>query len=127
MVNLRKTGLFLACCLVAVGCGYRAPLHKSYIPQVTDSSRFAPVRGEYMELAALMEKDTELGLTRGNTVTEIADGKENLEMLVEEFQQAEKSIYIEPYRFRLDTTGAKLAEILRQKALEGVDVRLILD
>ena len=127
MVNLRKTGLFLACCLAAVGCGYRAPLHKSYIPQVTDSSRYAPVRGEYMELAALMEKDTELGLTRGNTVTEIADGKENLEMLVEEFQQAEKSIYIEPYRFRLDTTGAMLAEILRQKALEGVDVRLILD
>ena len=127
MVSLRIIGFFLTCCLVAAGCGYRAPLHKSYIPQVTDSSRYAPVRAEYMELAALMEKDTELGLTRGNTVTEIADGKENLDMLVQEFQQAEKSIYIEPYRFRLDTTGAMLAEILRQKALEGVDVRLVLD
>ena len=127
MVALRKTGLFLACCLILAGCGYRAPLHKSYIPAVTDSSRYAPVRAEYQELAALMEKDTKLGITRGNTVTEIADGQENLDMLVEEFRQAKKSIYIEPYRFRLDTTGAMLAEILRQKTLEGVDFRLILD
>ena len=127
MVALRRIGLFLAFGLVLAGCGYRAPLHKSYIPVVTDTSRYAPVRAEYQELAALMEKDTELGLTRGNTVSEIADGQDNLDMLVKEFQQAKTSIYIEPYRFRLDTTGAMLAEILRQKTLEGVDVRLILD
>ena len=127
MVMLRNIGLSLACCLLLAGCGYRAPLHKSYIPVVTDTSRYAPVRAEYQELAALMEKDTKLGLTRGNTVTEIADGKDNLDMLVTEFKQAKTSIYIEPYRFRLDTTGAMLAEILRQKTLEGVDFRLILD
>ena len=74
-----------------------------------------------------MEKDTELGLTRGNTVTEVADGQENLEMLVTEFRQAKTSIYIEPYRFRLDSSGTYLADILRQKVLEGVDFRLILD
>ena len=124
---MKKAILFFACWLALAGCGYRAPLHKSYIPVVTDSSRYAGIRAEYQELAALMEKDTELGLTRGNTVTSIADGRENLEMLETEFRQAKTSIYIEPYRFRLDTTGAFLADILRQKALDGVDVRLILD
>ena len=124
---MKKAFLSMACCLVLAGCGYRAPLHRSYIPQVTNSTRYAGIRTEYQELAALMEKDTELGLTRGNTVTMIADGKENLEMLVEEFRKADVSIYIEPYRFRLDTTGTFLADILRQRALDGVDVRLILD
>ena len=124
---MKRTILSLVCCLILAGCGYRAPLHKSYIPVVTDTSRYAGIRAEYQELAALMEKDTKLGLTRGNTVTSIADGRENLDMLVTELEQAKTSVYIEPYRFRLDTTGAFLAGILRQKALEGVDVRLILD
>ena len=124
---MRKALLSLICCLALAGCGYRAPLHRSYIPQVTDSSRYAGIRPDYQELAALMEKDTELGLTRGNTVTMIKDGKENLDMLAEELGRARVSIYIEPYRFRLDSTGTYLADILRQRALDGVDVRLILD
>ena len=124
---MRKALLSLICCLALAGCGYRAPLHRSYIPQVTDSSRYVGIRPDYQELAALMEKDTELGLTRGNTVTMIKDGKENLDMLAEELGKARVSIYIEPYRFRLDSTGTYLADILRQRALNGVDVRLILD
>ena len=124
---MKKAFLFMTCSLLLVGCGYRAPLHKSYIPVVTDTSRYAGIRPEYQELAALMEKDTELGLTRGNTVTLIADGQENLDMLVKEFREARTSIYVEPYRFKLDTTGAMLADILREKTLEGVDVRIILD
>ena len=121
---MRKALLSLICCLALAGCGYRAPLHRSYIPQVTDTSRYAGIRPDYQELAALMEKDTELGLTRGNTVTMIKDGKENLDMLAEELGKARVSIYIEPYRFRLDSTGTYLADILRQRALDGVDVRL---
>ena len=117
----------MSVCLALAGCGYRAPLHKSYIPEVTDTSRYSGIRPDYYELAALMEKDTDLALTRGNTVTMIADGPENLDMLAEEIGQAKTSVYIEPYRFRLDTVGAFVADILRQKALEGVDVRLILD
>ena len=124
---IKKSLLFLAGCLALTGCGYRAPLHQSYIPEVADTSRYAGIRPEYHELAALMEKDTELGLTRGNTVTMIADGPENLEMLRTEIEQAKTSVYIEPYRFRLDSVGASLADILRKKAQEGVDVRLILD
>ena len=63
--------------LLLAGCGYRAPLHASYVPEVTDSSRYAGVRPEYQELAALLEKDVDMQPLQGNTVTLIADGPEN--------------------------------------------------
>lgn len=113
--------------LLLSGCGYRAPLHQSYIPQVKDTTLYDGVRSDYQQLAALMEKDTELKPTRGNTVTMIKDGAENWEMLKEEFRAVKKTAYIEPYRFRLDTCGSVLADILREKIREGVDVRIILD
>lgn len=122
-----KIPVFLLTGFLLAGCGYRAPLHKSYIPVVTDASLYKGIRPEYQELAALMEKDTELNPRGGNTVTMIKDGKENLDMLREEMRNAKTSIYIEPYRFRLDTVGASLADILKEKIAEGVDVRIILD
>ena len=117
----------LAGALILAGCGYRAPMHASYVPEVRDSSRYSGVRPAYQELAALMEKDVDMLPTQGNTVTLIADGQENWEMLKDEFRKAERAIYVEPYRFRLDTCGTILAEILAEKAAEGLDVRIILD
>ena len=113
--------------LLLAGCGYRAPMHASYVPEVRDTSRYAGVRPEYQELAALMEKDVDMRPTQGNTVTLIADGAENWELLKDEFRKAEKAIYVEPYRFRLDTCGTVLAGILAARAAEGLDVRIILD
>lgn len=113
--------------LLLAGCGYRAPLQKTYIPEIADPSFYEGIRPEYQQLAALMEKDTRLKPRGGNTVTMIKDGKENLDMFREEFRTAKRSIYIEPYRFRLDTVGASLADILREKITEGLDVRIILD
>jgi cardiolipin synthase len=118
--------LILGCTLLS-GCGYRAPMHASYIPEVKDTALYAGIRPEYLELAALMEKDVDMRPTSGNTVTLIADGPENWELLKDEFSKAKRAIYVEPYRFKLDTCGTVLAEILRKKALEGVDVRLLLD
>jgi cardiolipin synthase len=124
---MRRLSFLFLCGLALAGCGYRAPLHPSYIPQVTDSTHYGGVRPEYQQLAALMEKDTRLKPREGNTVTMIADGPENWDLLKEEFRKAEKAIYIEPYRFRLDTCGTLLKGILEEKARAGVDVRLILD
>ena len=77
--------------LLLAGCGYRAPMHASYVPEVCDSSRYSGVRPEYQELAALMEKDVDMRPTQGNTVTLIADGAENWELLKDEFRKAEKA------------------------------------
>ena len=104
-----KVPLLLPLLILLTACGYRAPLYPSYIPQV-DSAQYEGIQPGYQELAALMEKDTELKPSQGNTVTLIADGPENWEMLKEEFRKAETSIYVEPYRFKLDTCGRVLAD-----------------
>ena len=127
-MRLHLPGLVpLAGVLLLAGCGYRAPMHASYVPEVRDSSRYAGVRPAYQELAALMEKDVDMLPIQGNTVTFIADGRENWEMLKDGFRKAERSIYVEPYRFRLDTCGTLLAGILAARAADGLDVRIILD
>ena len=42
--------------LLLTGCGYRAPLYKSYIPVVKDSTLYPRVRAGYKQLAALAAK-----------------------------------------------------------------------
>lgn len=113
--------------LILTGCGYRAPLYQSYIPQVQDSTEYSGVRPDYQELAALMEKDTGFKPTQGNTVTLFPDGPQKWAMLKEDLEYAEKSIYIDHYRFRVDSTGTIVENILKEKARNGVDVRVILD
>ena len=75
---MRKTILTLLCGLALAGCGYRAPLHTSYIPVVTDSTLYGGIRAEYQQLAALMEKDTGMKPAEGNTVSLVFEGQENL-------------------------------------------------
>lgn len=124
---MRKTILTLLCGLALAGCGYRAPLHTSYIPVMTDSTLYGGIRAEYQQLAALMEKDTGMKPAEGNTVSLVFEGQENLDQLLEDVRAAEISVYIEPYRFCLDSVGTVLAGILREKAANGADVRIILD
>ena len=124
---MRKTLLTLLCGLALAGCGYRAPLHKSYIPVVTDSTLYSGVRADFQQLAALMEKDTGMKPIEGNTVSLVFEGQENLDRMLDDVRAAERSVYIGPYRFCLDSVGTVLAGILREKAASGVDVRIILD
>ena len=72
---MRKTLLTLLCGLALAGCGYRAPLHQSYIPVVTDSTLYSGVRADYQQLAALMEKDTGMKPIEGNTVSLVFEGQ----------------------------------------------------
>lgn len=124
---MRKTLLTLLCGLALAGCGYRAPLHKSYIPVVTDSTLYGGVRADFQQLAALMEKDTGMKPIEGNTVSLVFEGQVNLDRMLDDVRAAGRSVYIEPYRFCLDSVGTVLAGILREKAASGVDVRIILD
>ena len=124
---MKKAFLTLLCGLALAGCGYRAPLHQSYIPVVTDSTLYGGVRADFQQLAALMEKDTGMKPIEGNTVSLVFEGQENLDRMLDDVRAAGRSVYIEPYRFCLDSVGTVLAGILREKAASGVDVRIILD
>lgn len=106
-------------------CGYRAALHQSYIPEVT--TPYNGVRPEYQQLAALLHKDTGMEPTTGNALTLITDGARKLELTLKEIQLAKESIYIEYYRFCTDSAGTIIKDLLRQKAREGLDVRVMID
>ena len=65
LVNLRKGILtkdgncpVTPLLLMLQGCGYRALLYRSYIPEEPDTVVYAGVRTGYQQLALLMEKDT---------------------------------------------------------------------
>ena len=97
-----KRTFLLAGTLLLTGCGYRAPLYQSYIPEVKDTTEYPGVRLAYKELAALMEKDTGLEPTQGNTITLLPDGRQKWNILKEDLEYAEKAIYIDHYRFCTD-------------------------
>ena len=123
-----KRALFLSLAALALsGCGYRAPLYKSYIPEVVDTTDYPGVAPAYQELAALMEKDTGFVPQEGNTVTLFPEGWKKWEQLMEDLDYASESIYIDHYRFRADSLGSMVVRTLEEKAREGVDVRVILD
>ena len=123
-----KRVLFLSFAALALtACGYRAPLHKSYIPEVVDSTEYSGVRPAYQSLAALMEKDTGFIPVEGNTVTLFPERGKKWEQLMEDLDYASESIYIDHYRFCADSSGSIVASVLEEKAREGVDVRVILD
>ena len=78
-----KRVLFLSLAAMALtACGYRAPLYKSYIPEVVDTTAYPGVAPAYQELAALMEKDTGFVPQEGNTVTLFPEGREKWEHLM---------------------------------------------
>lgn len=119
------TGLLAA--LVLTGCGYRAPLHASYIPEEIDTARFAPVRRDFRQLAALMTKDTGMEPVTGNTLGLIPDQHQKFDLLISDARAAEESIFIDHYRFCYDSCGSRLADIMIDKAEDGGDMRAIVD
>ncbi len=118
--------LFLAAALLLTGCGYRAPLQKTVIPEAEDPA-FGIIRPAYRELAATVAARTGLPPTAGNQVHLIPVSTDRLEWMQEQLKQAQKSIYIDLYRFRLDSCGMLIYDILAERARAGVDVRIILD
>ena len=109
------------------GCGYRGALHASYIPEVTDSTLYPGVKPEYQQLAALMEKDTGIPPSTGNTVGFIPDGDHKLQLMLQDLKAASKAIYMDYYRICADSAGTIVLDILRDKALQGLDVRVMVD
>ena len=122
---MRKGLPVILALLLATGCGYRAPMYKTVITQ--DPQQYTGIREPYRELAALMTTDTGMPPTDSNTVNLLLDAQQKWEVLQRDFKQAVRSICIEEYRFRLDSSGIILSDILKEKRAEGVEVRIISD
>lgn len=66
-------------------------------------------------------------LTFNNEVEIITDGATKFKRLKNDLQQAQESIYLQYYIFLDDKIGTEIAEILKKKAREGVEVKVIYD
>lgn len=123
--SMAVAGLLAA--LLVQACGYRAPLHASDIPEVSEESFYPGVRNDYQELAALLAKDTGMEPSTGNTVGLITDQHQKLELLLNDVREAQQSIYIDHYRFCYDSCGSMVADLMIEKAEAGKDMRIIID
>lgn len=81
--------------------------------------------GNFINLARF--KPTESILTGNNDVELLINGEVKFHKVLESIQQAKKFIHIEYYIFKDDTIGNRIGDLLKQKAKEGVQVRLIYD
>lgn len=78
-------------------------------------------------LMSLLMKCAESPITYNNDVQVIASGVVKFEKLFEDIQQATSSIHMEYYIFKDDHLGWKLLKLLKQKASEGVEIRILFD
>ena len=124
----RFTYLFsVSLLLMLQGCGYRALLYRSYIPEEPDTVVYAGVRTGYQQLALLMEKDTGLEPTVGNTLSLLPGKSDKWTVMNDDLARAVASVYLEHYMFSPDSVGTVMAGILKEKAARGADVRVIID
>lgn len=82
---------------------------------------------EHKALAKLLLHDDYSPLTRNNSAEILVNGEEKFPRVKEELLKAQHHIHLEYYIYEPDTIGLEIAEILMQKAREGVKVRLIYD
>ena len=127
VTSYRFVGVGVLAALLVTGCGYRAPFHASYIPEISDSTRYAGVRTDYQPLAALVAKDTGMEPITGNTVGLVNDQHQKFDLLLDDISKVKESLYIDHYRFCYDSCGSRLSDMMIDKAAAGKDVRIIVD
>jgi cardiolipin synthase len=92
-----------------------------------DLSDIAEEVTEKTDIIRLLLKNSNAVITPNDKVTILNDGPETYESIFEACEKAEKYIHIEYYILKLGLVGTRLFEILKRKAKEGVDVRVIYD
>lgn len=81
----------------------------------------------YASLIELLSKNSESPLFKDNYIKIFKNGAEKFKTLKEELLKAKHHIHMEYYIIKSDEIGNEIKDILIQKSLEGVNVRIILD
>ncbi|MDX1270707.1 cardiolipin synthase [Bizionia paragorgiae] len=80
-----------------------------------------------IKLVKLLQKSDKAPLTKCNTVDILLNGETKFDRLLEDLKAAKHHIHIEYYIVRDDKIGSKVLNLLCEKALSGVKVRLSID
>lgn len=81
----------------------------------------------HQKLAAFIENCNASPLTANNSVTLLLNGEEKFPALLEALKTATSHIHLEYYIYEDDVTGNAIADILVEKAQQGVAVRFLYD
>lgn len=85
------------------------------------------ISGDSRSIARLAHSLSRFAYTSGNDIKIFTDGKSKFESLKRDLESAKDSIYLQYYIFKGDHIGQEIADILKRKAREGVDVKVIYD
>jgi cardiolipin synthase len=70
---------------------------------------------------------SDVRFTRGNRVDLFRDGRSGLDAMLTAIAGARSRVHLESYIFRADETGQRFLRALTERALAGVEVRLLVD
>ena len=82
---------------------------------------------KYKEIITLLLNNNKSLLTARNKVTILHNGSETFPVILQALQKAKTFIHMEYYIFKKDRIGREVANVLMEKAREGVEVRFIYD
>ncbi|MGG7178056.1 cardiolipin synthase [Clostridium paraputrificum] len=82
---------------------------------------------QYFDLRKMNFNHSGAKYTTGNELDIFYDGEDKFRQLIKDLEKAKKFIHIQYYIFRRDNIGKRIIEILERKALEGVEVRFLVD
>ena len=82
---------------------------------------------EYQKLAQFIERSARSSVMANNAVTLLLNGEEKFPALLQELKKATLHIHIEYYIYESDHTGDAIADVLIEKAKEGVSIRFLYD
>ncbi|NCA85695.1 MAG: DUF412 family protein, partial [Clostridia bacterium] len=97
---------------------------RNYSEQKLQSARLSP---EYNTLARFISNSTTSPLTGNDCVKLLLNGEEKFPEVLRALQDAQSHIHLEYYIYENDETGNEIAEILMEKARQGVEVRFMYD
>lgn len=83
--------------------------------------------GDFLGLNTMLYKDTESFATVNNKVKLLVNGEKKFPELIDAMRNAKHHIHLEYYIYENDKIGNEIADILIEKARDGVEVRFIYD
>ena len=92
--------------------------HTEFEDGLTEDSR---------QLISLVNKLTEPHLFYGNDIEVFTSGQDKFEALLRDIEQAQNYVHIQYFIIENDKVGSQLIDMLKRKATEGVEVRVLYD
>jgi cardiolipin synthase len=94
---------------------------------VSNENNFLNSFSSEKRLIKLLLKNSHAPFTRNNCAKVLTNGTETFEEIIKEIKNAKNHIHLEYYIIRDDSIGNKIQQLLIEKALVGIEVRLIYD